>query len=99
MQGYLCQVQIALRQCTRKHATPLEVALFSSLTRTTLSQQFCHQRLPNGGFTDAKDYRGRFPDGRIGSNPGLATPEDGEVLAKLAAKEVAADFKRFASSE
>ena len=37
---------------------------------------------PNGGFTDARDYRGRFPDGRIGSNPALATPEDGEVLAK-----------------
>ena len=43
-----------------------------------------------------RDYRDRFPDGRIGSNPALATPEDGEVLAKLAAKEVIEDFERFA---
>ena len=82
------------------HATPSEVAVTQfaypdHIKSATLSPEIA----PNGGFTDAKDYRGRFPDGRIGSNPGLATPEDGEVLAKLAAKEVAADFKRFASSE
>ena len=82
------------------HATPSEVAVTQfaypdHIKSAVLSPEIA----PNGGFTDAKDYRGRFPDGRIGSNPGLATPEDGEVLAKLAAKEVAADFKRFASSE
>ena len=82
------------------HATPSEVAVTQfaypdHIKSATLSPEIA----PNGGFTDAKDYRGRFPDGRIGSNPGLATPEDGEVLAKLAAKEVAADFGRFASSD
>ena len=81
------------------HATPSEVAITQfaypdHIKSAVLSPEIA----PNGGFTDAKDYRGRFPDGRIGSNPGLATPEDGEVLAKLAAKEVTADFKRFASS-
>ena len=82
------------------HATPSEVAVTQfaypdHIKSATLSPEIA----PNGGFTDAKDYRGRFPDGRIGSNPGLATPEDGEVLAKLAAKEVVADFERFASSD
>jgi len=79
------------------HATPSEVAVtqyaFPDHIKTaTLSPEIA----PNGGFTDARDYRGRFPDGRIGSNPGLATPEDGEVLAKLAAREVTEDFERFA---
>ena len=81
------------------HATPSEVAVTQfaypdHIKSVALSPEIA----PNGGFTDAKDYRGRFPDGRIGSNPGLATPEVGEVLAKLAAKEVVADFERFASS-
>jgi len=81
------------------HATPSEVAVTQyaypdHIKIATLSPEIA----PNGGFTDARDYRGRFPDGRIGSNPGLATPEDGETLARLAAKEVADDFERFASA-
>ena len=32
---------------------------------------------PRGFFADAADYRRKFPDGRIGSNPGLATPRSG----------------------
>ena len=82
------------------HATPSEVAVTQfaypdHIKTVALSPEIA----PNGGFTDAKDYRGRFPDGRIGSNPGLATPEDGEVLARLAAEEVVADFERFACSD
>ena len=48
-----------------------------------------------GGWTDAADYRRRFPDGRIGSHPWLATPEAGRELFELAAEEVAADYKAF----
>ena len=33
---------------------------------------------PNGPIYDAADYRRRFPDGRIGSNPSLANPEAGK---------------------
>lgn len=80
------------------HATPSEVAVTQfaypeHIKTATLSPEIA----PDGGFTDAQDYRERFPDGRIGSNPGLATPEDGEILAKLAAREVIEDFERFAS--
>jgi creatinine amidohydrolase len=48
-----------------------------------------------GGWTDAADYRRRFPDGRIGSHPWLATPAAGRTLYELAAEEVAVDFKAF----
>jgi creatinine amidohydrolase len=41
---------------------------------------------PTGPIRDAFDYRARFPDGRIGSDPLLATVEKGaELIAKSAA--------------
>ena len=48
-----------------------------------------------GGWADAEDYRRRFPDGRIGSHPWLATPAAGKELYELAAEEVAGDFTKF----
>jgi creatinine amidohydrolase len=38
------------------------------------------KRAPRGPIRDAADYRRRFPDGRIGSEPGLASIEHGERL-------------------
>ena len=51
-----------------------------------------------GEFTDAADYRRNFPDGRIGSNPGLSTAEAGKRLFDAAVKDLAVDYKAFASS-
>ena len=82
------------------HATPSEVAVTQYAYPDHIkTAPLTPEIAPNGGFTDARDYRGRFPDGRIGSNPALATPEDGEVLAKLAAREVVEDFERFANRQ
>lgn len=50
---------------------------------------------PTGPIYDAADYRKRFPDGRIGSNPSLANPEAGEKLFRLALKGLAADYRKF----
>jgi len=50
---------------------------------------------PNGPILDALDYRRRFPDGRIGSDPSTATPEKGEVLVKASASALIADYKSF----
>lgn len=52
---------------------------------------------PTGPIYDAADYRKRFPDGRIGSNPALANPDAGEKLFKLALKGLASDYQRFVS--
>lgn len=50
---------------------------------------------PTGPIYDAADYRKRFPDGRIGSNPSLANPEAGEKLFRLAVKGLVSDFRKF----
>jgi creatinine amidohydrolase len=50
---------------------------------------------PTGPIYDAADYRKRFPDGRIGSNPALANPDAGEKLFKLALEGLATDYERF----
>lgn len=78
------------------HATPSEVAvtwfaLPDAIRRAELSPTVA----PNGRFTDAEDYRAKFPDGRIGSDPTLADPADGEKLVALSAKAVAEDYARF----
>ena len=51
---------------------------------------------PTGAFFDAADYRRRFPDGRIGSNPSLASPEAGEKLFKQALTGLEEDYLAFA---
>ena len=48
---------------------------------------------PRGDFADAADYRRKFPDGRIGSNPALATPEAGRRLYEAAVAAIAKDYQ------
>ena len=50
---------------------------------------------PTGPIYDAADYRRRFPDGRIGSNPSLANPEAGKVLFEKALRGIIADYQQF----
>jgi creatinine amidohydrolase len=50
---------------------------------------------PNGEFADADDYRRNFPDGRIGSNPGLASAEAGRRFLDAAVPYLAEDYKRW----
>jgi creatinine amidohydrolase len=52
---------------------------------------------PNGPIYDAEDYRRRFPDGRIGSNPALAKAEDGAKLYEAAIEDATTDFQAFAA--
>ncbi len=46
-------------------------------------------------WTDAADYRAKFPDGRIGSHPDLATPEAGKQVFDLAVKQIAEEVAAF----
>jgi creatinine amidohydrolase len=78
------------------HATPSEVALTQfahpeAIKRAPLDPPVA----PWGEFTDAADYRRHFPDGRIGSNPALATPEAGKRLYDAAVAGLAKDYQRW----
>ena len=81
------------------HATPSEVSVTyfaypDAIKRVEMSPKIA----PTGPIADAEDYRRRFPDGRIGSDPSQASPEAGEKLVAAAAKAVIAEFKQFAVS-
>lgn len=82
------------------HATPSEVALTQfafpdSIKRADMSPAIA----PNGPIHDAFDYRRRFPDGRIGSNPALATPEAGRRLYEAAVVDLTADYREFLAAD
>ena len=47
------------------------------------------------GFTDAADFRRRYPDGRIGSDPSLAAPGAGERLYRAAVEGLAEEYRTF----
>ncbi|MCG8356766.1 MAG: creatininase family protein [Kiloniellales bacterium] len=51
----------------------------------------------NGPIFDADDYRRRFPDGRIGSDPTLATVEIGERLYGAAVEDLSVIYQDFLS--
>jgi creatinine amidohydrolase len=81
------------------HATPSEVSVTyfaypQAQKRVTMEPKIA----PFGPILDAKDYRRRFPDGRIGSDPTQASPEAGEKIVAAAVKAVIAEFKQFAMS-
>ncbi|CAK0762007.1 creatinine amidohydrolase [Azospirillaceae bacterium] len=80
------------------HATPGEV----SVTQCAYPDQvrdvvLTPQVAPTGGIHDPEDFRRRFPDGRIGSNPALASPEHGRRLTETAARAIAAQYLAFAA--
>ncbi len=78
------------------HATCSEVSLtYYAYPDHVKSATLTPEIAPTGPIYDSADYRRRFPDGRIGSNPALANIEAGERLYKAALKELAVDFKSF----
>ena len=81
------------------HATPSEVSLtFYAYPHAIKDAPMSPKRAPTGPILDAEDYRTRFPDGRIGSEPSLATREAGERLFKAAVADVSREFQSFAGS-
>jgi creatinine amidohydrolase len=82
------------------HATPPEVALTWALYPDLADPRPLEPRLaPRGGFFGAADFRARFADGRIGSDPSLASAAHGEKLLACAADEIAAMAKAFFTAE
>jgi len=48
-------------------------------------------------FYDARDFRRRFPDGRMGSNPGLSAPEHGKEFYETSVQWIAEAYQVFLS--
>ena len=78
------------------HATPSEVALtyygYPEDAERVRGAKLEPPLAPDGPISDADDSPRRFPDGRITSDPPLATPEVGETLLAAAAAELQSDY-------
>jgi creatinine amidohydrolase len=82
------------------HATPSEVAV----TQFAYPAAIKDAPLPMPVNTDhaiygAADFRQRYPDGRMGSNPGLATPEQGQELYQIAVTELSQSYRQFLAAQ
>ncbi len=78
------------------HATPSEVAVsYFAYPEAIKSAPLEPKIAPVGPIRDAADYRQRFPDGRIGSDPSLATPELGEKIVDRAVSALIESYNAF----
>lgn len=78
------------------HATASEVALtYYAYPDAVKDVEMSPKIAPDGPFTDAADYRKRFADGRIGSDPSQATPEKGARIAAAARKALIGEVTAF----
>lgn len=79
------------------HATPSEVSVTFHAYPQAIKQALLSPELaPSGRFTDSADYRRRFPDGRIGSNPGLASAAHGKRILDAVVPELTTAYRHFA---
>ena len=86
------------------HATAGEVSLTyfgypEDGARISSATKLSPEIAPKGSFYDCEDYRRRFPDGRIGSDPTLATAALGEKLRAAAVKDLAGDYRKFLQAD
>jgi len=79
------------------HATASEVSLSQYYQPKSIKYaQMSPKVAPaSGQFFDAADYRARYPDGRIGSDPSQSSPEHGERLYKAAVEDMVEAYKAF----
>ena len=81
------------------HATPAEVSLsWYAHPEAVKTVSMSPEQADTGPIRDAADYRRSFPDGRIGSNPGLASVEYGQRILAAAVDDTLADFTTFTES-
>jgi len=84
------------------HATASEVALtyfgYPEDGARVRREKLTPRLAPKGPIYDADDYRRRFPDGRIGSDPTLATVDIGEQLFEASVRYVGQLYEEFTSA-
>jgi creatinine amidohydrolase len=82
------------------HATPSEVALTQYVYPEVIKQAPLSPEVSTGHrIYSAADFRVHYPDGRMGSNPALATPEHGKQFYDLAVKELSNGYLEFLNAE
>ena len=80
------------------HATPSEISVTQyACPGTEKGADLTVKIAPSGPIFDAEDFRRRYPDGRIGSDPTLANPEAGKKLVDAAVRALVREFKAFAA--
>ncbi|MEM6592381.1 MAG: creatininase family protein [Cyanobacteria bacterium P01_C01_bin.73] len=79
------------------HATPSEVAVTQYVYPDSIKQAELTPAVAPSGYPiyGAGDFRHHYPDGRMGSNPGLATPEHGQQLYDDAVKDLSKSYLEF----
>ena len=81
------------------HATPSEVSVtYFGYPDAQKRVEMTPRIAPTGPIYDAEDYRRRFPDGRIGSDPSQASVEAGGKIVAAAVKSLISEFRHFAES-
>lgn len=81
------------------HATPSEVALTQYVYPDAIKQAYLTPEVSKDHrIYGAADFRRRYPDGRMGSNPALATPDQGRQFYELAIKDLSNAYLEFLSA-
>ena len=81
------------------HATPSEISVtWFAFPQAQKQIEMSPKIAPNGPIRDAEDYRRRFPDGRIGSDPSQASAEAGEKIVRTAVKALINEFRAFSGA-
>ncbi|MDJ0702561.1 MAG: creatininase family protein [Leptolyngbyaceae cyanobacterium MO_188.B28] len=83
------------------HATPSEVALTQYIYPDAIKQAPLDPEVAPSGHPiyGAVDFRRFYSDGRMGSNPALATPEHGKQFYEAAVKELSHAYLEFLNAE
>ncbi|KAB8332562.1 creatininase family protein [Scytonema tolypothrichoides VB-61278] len=82
------------------HATPSEVAVTQFVYPEAIKQAPLSEEVGTGHrIYGAADFRQKYPDGRMGSNPALATPEHGKQFYELAVKELSNGYLEFLNAD
>ncbi len=80
------------------HATPSEIAVTQFAYPDAIKNANYAPRIaPTGPIREAADFRARYADGRMGSDPGQASPEKGEKIVRMAADALIAEVADFAA--
>ena len=94
-----------LRLCSRlfpeghgSHATPSEIAVTQfGYPDAIKAANYAPRIAPTGPIREAADFRARYPDGRMGSDPGQASPEKGGEIVELASRALLDEVAGFAA--